>query len=158
MTLPTRFSEEPKFVVAEFPLKKRNNNQSTNADFLFRAEPNDWILVEMKTEKSPLRLEQMEVYTSRVGSRFSDLLADLTEIESATNRRNKYKHLLGQIEKHKPYNGKIRVLYITPHEESPIQEHSNRIEWCSFKQLFRDFKSIRHPELWKYGSKLVDAI
>lgn len=147
-----------KLVILEYPLKKTGSNQSTNADFLFRTADQNWYFVEIKTERTTLRKEQLQVYQSRVRSKFSDIHEALDEIESASKSKHKYRHLRSKLDEHQPFDGIVEVLYITPHTESPIGAISNDIKWCSFEQLFSGFKSSKHPELWKYVSKLVNAI
>ena len=156
--LQQRFNETMDFVVAEFPLKKNNNNQSTNADFLFRSRNGDWILVEIKTERTSVRPEQIEVYDSRVGVRFRKLWDDLMDIVNATSKKSKYDMLVSELNKHRPHHGVMQALYITPHDKSPIEKYSTKVQWCSFVELFGEFRSERHPDLWRLVSRLVDAI
>lgn len=146
------------FVVAEFPLKKPENAQSTNADYLFRLATGDWLLVELKTERSRVRLEQLEVYQSCVGSRFEHLVARLETIENATRQKRKYKHLRSALEGHRPYDGKVQVLYVTPHKTTPFEAGLTRVQWKSFEEIFNEFESVEHPELWRFVSRLVAAV
>ncbi|MCG5529074.1 MULTISPECIES: hypothetical protein [Halorhodospira] len=146
------------FVVAELPLKKPNNAQSTNVDYLFREATGDWLLVELKTERAVVRPQQIEIYESRVGSLFRDVVSPIEEIQKASRQKKKYGQLLVELNKYRPHDGKINVMYVTPHKKSPIQTKSTKIQWRSFDDLFENFESKAHPELWQIVSRLVDAI
>lgn len=145
------------FVVPEFPLKKSDNSQSTNADYLFKADSGAWLLVEVKTETGTIRPEQLEVYVVNKNRKFESLVSDITSIVKDTNDKKKYEYLLKEIGKYTPeLKGPLRIIYITPHKESPIA--SEGIEWVSFETLFSKFKSTKHPELWSYVSILVKGL
>lgn len=146
------------FVVPEFPLKKPNNARSTNADYLFREASGDWLLVELKTERTAVKSSQIDVYESCVGSCFRDLVFSLEEIKETTKQKKKYEHLLLEVNKHSPHDGRVNVMYVSPHKRTPIGRKSTNIQWKSFDALFENFESETHPEFWRIVSRLVAAI
>lgn len=146
------------YVVPEFPLKKSDNSQSTNADYLFKSSGNEWLLVEIKTEITAIRKNQLEVYEEIQDSEFAELISKIEAILENTKKKSKYEHLLTEIKNYHPLTGKTRIIYITPHKNCPFQKDVAGIDWISFKDLFFDFKSEKHPDLWPYVSELIQLL
>ncbi|MBK6536882.1 MAG: hypothetical protein IPG09_03595 [Ignavibacteria bacterium] len=64
--LSKHFDAIVEFAAPEFPIKKEDNNQSTNVDYLFHATSDNldkkWIMVELKTDRDSLHSNQIETY------------------------------------------------------------------------------------------------
>lgn len=116
--------DELTLVVQEFPLKKPENNQSTNIDYvLFSAGLSErpWVFLELKTDSSSLNRSQALIYAERlVHTPISQLLGDVVVIKGASGKGSKYGALLSRFEGYDPSGG-VRVLYLTP-EPTSVEE------------------------------------
>ena len=85
-------------VIPQFPLKKRDNNQSDKVDFLALSKDGGRaFLVEIKTDMGSRREGQHE-YLSRVRERgMACILSELKEIAEVSKSRKKYLHLLSAL-------------------------------------------------------------
>ena len=86
-------------LIPEFPVKKRDNNQSNNVDYLALEQPQDGnpkraFLVELKTDMGSRRQEQDRVLRCAVDRGMKKLILGVLEICRATNDKPKYVHLL----------------------------------------------------------------
>ena len=85
-------------VIPQFPLKKRDNNQSDRVDFLALSKDGARVfLVEVKTDMGSRREGQHE-YLRRVKERgMACILSEFKEIAMASKSRKKYLHLLSAL-------------------------------------------------------------
>ncbi len=117
------FSGKVKMISPEFPLKKIDNRQSTNIDWLMlNSESGRIYLVELKTSDTSVNRKQSEVYHSvktkvkAEGGGF--LINDLEELRDASTESGKYQYILKN--KIQPYREEIssshsvRIIYIVP--------------------------------------------
>lgn len=93
-----------KLISPEFPLKKEDNKQSTNIDFLLlNNEKKVLLFFELKTDISSADASQTEryiEYKKRIERESAEILRkDLLAICSTTQKKNKYEHLLTQFDK-----------------------------------------------------------
>ena len=94
-------------VAPEFPLKRRENDQSTNVDWLaVHGGRGLVVLLELKTAPGSIEREQLDIYEAvrarvlRDGGAF--LLDELRTIARASSQRAKYNALLDECAHHEP--------------------------------------------------------
>jgi hypothetical protein len=151
-----------KYIAAEFPIKKGDNNQSTNVDYmLFRHGPSPaWLLVELKTDKNSVRDDQLKAYNDFKDFQMRILLRQIRDnIMPKSRQKKKYQYLLdtiGQCVPETDSNAPIVVVYITGHSlaEETKAKYQN-IEWVELSQFADKLAATKHPELWKHVSKLL---
>jgi hypothetical protein len=124
-------------VCPEFPLKKTNNRQSTNIDWLMLNEARQMLLfVELKTSDTSVNVGQNAIYQERIrqvgeqGGGF--LLRDLEELRDASNESGKYQYLLekriGPYRKQIAASHMARLVYLVPESaEHKLKGHADRI-------------------------------
>lgn len=152
-------NDEIIIVSAEFPLKKSNDNQSTNIDWLmYSPSKNKLIFVELKTTDS-FRDTQKDVYLGiqdRISAETASFLqSDLSDISMKSRESGKYKSIIEILKKKSIDFSSIKtckIVYILPNVvKSQIKEEDKqRIEFFSFKELRID-TSIKADYLdeWK---------
>jgi hypothetical protein len=95
----SQFNARTTISIPEFPLKKKDNNQSTNIDWLLIDTINKTLyLIELKTDYLSLRDEQSTIYKSVIDKLTEDqnasfLQEDIDLIMQASNRKDKYKSI-----------------------------------------------------------------
>lgn len=141
----------------EFPIKKSDNNQSTNVDYLlFRHGNNDlddaWIFFELKTDCGSMRSEQWEIYVDAVERGMPVLLEGLKAIEQASRKSSKYNILDKCLDGHKK-DCSIEILYLSP-GEAMINGLPSNIHVIFFNQLAK-LKLDKYSEVWDLFSKIV---
>jgi hypothetical protein len=91
------------FIAPEYPLKKKDTNQSTNIDYLcvkkIKEEIKEVILVELKTDFASFNEEQFEIYVDyKENSVWRDSIKEIIQIATSKGmgyyKRIKYFHLL----------------------------------------------------------------
>lgn len=136
-------------VINEFPIKKDDNNQSTNVDYLMRSG-DEWIFIELKTDLGSLRENQVEFYKKAVNTGAQKLHSDLKDISKASKQKDKYKYL---IEKTSNPPNTVHVIFLTPPENDKrpavLEEIDDWGQWLSIEDFFADNFETKHPELWK---------
>ncbi|MEI7835312.1 MAG: hypothetical protein WCK05_02760 [Planctomycetota bacterium] len=143
-------------VVPEFPLKKPENNQSTNADHLLFRQANGpesqeaWILFELKTDSASVRDDQLGTYLSALDRGMPQLLADVETIAAASNARAKYAELRTRVA-HLPEDRPVELVYLSPcHVDIP----AGRGLALTFKEL--DNVSLpEFPAVWDLFRRIV---
>ena len=121
------FTGDVKMVCPEFPLKKTDNRQSTNIDWLMiNPESKRIYLIELKTSDTSINTSQMEIYNSikekiqSGGGKF--LIDDLQELRAASRESGKYQYVLEK--KVLPFKEEITsaynssLIYIVPESAS----------------------------------------
>jgi hypothetical protein len=116
--------------VPEFPLKRHENNRSTNADYLlFDHTPGSqrWILFELKTDNRAFEKKQIAVYRRSMSRGMPQLVQDVRAIRAASKQKVKYDSLLSRVERH-PTDRPVHLVYLSPasltHKLSGADEHS----------------------------------
>lgn len=124
-------------ICPEFPLKKPDNRQSTNIDWLmYNTERRQLLFVELKTSDTSINIEQNEIYRAKqkaVQSKGgSFLIEDLEQLKSASKEFGKYQYILEK--KVLPYKNEIsachdvRIIYLVPKSaEHKVQGHADRV-------------------------------
>ena len=108
-------------VASEFPLKKRDNNQSTNADaLLHQTSPGDntgtWWLFELKTDPRSVSPAQLEPYARACQRRMQDLVDDLEKVARASNAKQKYPGVRDLLTAAgASFDAPVRLVYLSPH-------------------------------------------
>jgi hypothetical protein len=131
-------------ICQEFPLKKQDNRQSTNIDWLmYNTERKQLVFVELKTsDTSVYDPEQIAVYREkqetvrREGGSF--LIEDLEQLRDASQESGKYRFILEK--KVLPFKFQItschdaRIIYIVPKSaEQKVQGYADKV--LNFKML-----------------------
>ena len=106
----------------EFPLKKAEDNQSTNIDWLmYDKTRNELLLVELKTENTSFRKEQLTTYLRLVTNEapWEGIKRDLCRIGKASKSRKKYENTwkeLGTKTENFPQieSAVLNVIYLAP--------------------------------------------
>ncbi len=126
-----------KLIAPEFPLKKENNRQSTNIDWLmFNTSRDQLLLVELKTSDTSIRGSQNSIYFSaknaikNKGGGF--LVKDLELLRDASQESGKYQFVLEN--KVAPFREEISncqdavIIYIVPRSiEERTQRYADRV-------------------------------
>jgi len=156
------YEADVRYVAAEFPIKKAENNQSTNVDYvLFRHGPSPaWLFVELKTDENSIRDDQMVAYNSFQHIQMRTLLRQIREnIMPKSRQKRKYQYLLDTITRSDPpadIDAPIVVVYITGHSLAvEAKAKYPNIEWVELSQFADKLDATKHPELWKHVRKLL---
>ena len=155
--LSRRFGGNIEVVVPEFPLKKRDSNQSTNVDYLlYRHAPHTtddrWLFLEVKTDSGSVRAEQIAAYLSALDRGMPRLMRDLERVAAASRARGKYQVLqkrLSSYEEGRP----VELIVLTPRRDD-IQESDPRVHVLTYQDL-ADTKVTRFTREW---TLLVDKV
>lgn len=144
-------------VVPEFPLKKANNNQTTNADHLlfrhrddFHGTADAWVMFELKTDTASCSDEQLSIYLSALDRGMPQLLRDLDVIAEASTARQKYAALRDRMLRY-PADRPIELLYLAP---CRISATDPRVRSVTFKDLEK-LQLDDFPEAWKLFRSIV---
>lgn len=148
-----------KLISSEFPFKKQNN-QSTNADFLLQSN-NVIYIVELKTSSSSYRLKQLIEYIeikNKVEEKSAKfLIEDLNIIQQASKKCDKYEFLINEVNKNKSLDfskvNKAEILYIGP-ENLRKKLNDKAIKFISYVELSEiELKDLENKheklECWK---------
>jgi len=157
------FSGSIRMICPEFPLKKPDNNQSTNVDWLMiNPERNQLLLVELKTADTSDNLNQIEIYHSiqkKVMDRKTGLflIEDIKQVRDASSESGKYQYILEK--KVLPNQKEIiacreaKILYLVPKSmETKVKSHVDMVLTFgmlakSISGLFAEEWSIIHSRL-----------
>jgi len=151
---------EASLVVPEFPLKKSNSNQSTNADHLLmlrnaEGAPLSWLLVELKTDATSYSPLQADIYKDAIRDGWPRLRSDLEQIRQASKAKEAYTHLIARVDGvagSSPPDD-VEVLYITPSSKPPHGFHSVhfaelvKLTLGPNEQVWEVLKTLVLPEL-----------
>jgi hypothetical protein len=142
---------QAKIVVPEFPIKKPDNNQSTNVDYLMYRRSNAcgsaeaWVFLELKTDDASFDREQFAIYLSAMRRGMPQLRSDLDDIVEATHASAKYDKLLRRLDAY-PRDLPIELLYLRP-DGPPIADCPDPVHFLSFQKL-AGVDLERHAEVW----------
>jgi hypothetical protein len=140
-------------VVAEFPLKKPDNNQSTNVDHLYAQHggkdvPPGWVFVELKTDAASVKPNQIDTYLAAIDRGMPALLKDLDNIAAATLAKSKYAELVKRLAPFADLSGPITLVVLAP---GPIPSVQQRIDGHGVVHTFSELTDLevsRHPAEW----------
>ncbi len=137
-------------VVPEFPIKKANNNQTTNVDYLlFRkgeaGHPAAWIFFELKTDSKSYSGSQLGIYQRARERGMESLRGDLDRVLAATQSKAKYRELLRRIDRH-PVDAPIEIVYLLP-GKPPAGETEN-VHLIGFHDL-DGVELFTYSDAWK---------
>lgn len=141
----------------EFPLKKDENRQSNNVDWLIYKKgttesiDDEIILFELKTEDSSFNEDQLDLYRKHTHPKntpiWENLYSNFNEI--AEHGHWKYKKARAALNENKEKAGgidraKAGIIYLCPESCIPkAQEHSEK--FFSFNELSRNIINAGHP-------------
>lgn len=114
--LSAHFGGETELVCPEFPVKKEDSNQSTNADYLLYQKPEGadsgrWILAELKTDEGSVGDGQLSVYRNALKTGMKTLIESIADIRNASAKREKYDRLIKLLSPY-PSDCPLEVVYL----------------------------------------------
>lgn len=127
----------------EFPIRKLDNKQSTNIDWLMLdLTSNELLLVELKTTDTTFRAEQAAIYEelqARIQAQSAEfLLSDLTEIGNASQEHGKYQ--------------KVQQLMKDAYGVTDDVQLREKLRACrSSKVIYLAPKVMSRPDSWTVG-------
>ncbi|MBS4054798.1 MAG: hypothetical protein KGZ64_08510 [Thermaerobacter sp.] len=150
---------EAVFVIPEFPLKKENNNESNNSDYLVLLKSSDnahqWILVVLKTDHSSIKAAQLKYYQTAQKEGFATLYEKTQQIATSKNANRKHRTLQSQLE-HYPKDGSVRVVYLAP--EKAREKIDKNFLLITFREACLR-PSKKHHEVWQaLGPELAQML
>lgn len=142
-------------IMPEFPIKKEENNQSTNIDYLLTSE-DEIIFLELKTDTTSSNDGQMKVY-EKLRSRDSlgeDLHNDFEEIKNNSSKKKKYETHQALI-KDKLNNlkklHKLKIVYLIPKQlKESIKFNTENKTVITFEDLY-NHRDIEHDFSSEWG-------
>lgn len=163
-------------IFPEFPLKKENNNLSTNADYAIfdnKDDETNLYLIELKTEMNSISNEKKQLlyYKQVQKKKVIDLIKEIIEIQKNSKQWEKYEKLLEDIEER--YNfikisskegekktewivnnnnskilGNIKIIYLVPNNsEDKLLKQENNFQVIYFDDIIELIEN-------KYNDKL----
>jgi len=148
--LSALFGGTYQLVVPEFPLKKDDNHQSTNVDYLLFCTTPDghhkWIFLELKTASGSIGQEQLSIYRRSVERGMPALMSDIPLLRERTKARAEYDELSRRLSGF-PHDRPIEIIYLAPvaMNEAELGPGGRSV---TFDQL-RTLEVARHPEVWR---------
>jgi hypothetical protein len=150
-------SWQVELVAPEFPLKRADNNQSTNVDHLLfrRAEhPEDerWLFFELKTDDLSVRDSQIEIYKQAIGRGMPVLRQQLQSIQEATTFGKKY-NLLAERLAAFPLERPIELVYL-----APTRIDTGRLGLASCSIAFAELAQLelkRYSDEWQLFRSII---
>lgn len=145
------------FIAPEFPLKKTEGNQSTNADGLLHQNaggPNSvgiWWLFELKTDQSSVSNSQINIYDRACLQPMSELMDDLSAItKGSKTKREKYRYLTGLLHAaNASFDEPVRLVYLSPRRVAGLDSIEGALGF-----EFADILEL-DLEVWPYAWRLV---
>lgn len=144
-----------KFYLPEFPLKKENN-QSTNIDWLLVDEENKKLyFIEFKTTSDSFIAKQLKIY-DKIISRINEgsalfLYEDLKQIQRKSKKKEKYSSVLNKFNNENNQFGNIRdaeIIYFAPLKLKAKLQVDTSIKIIAFSDLPENL-STDYPLEWK---------
>ena len=130
-------------ICPEFPLKKQNNRQSTNIDWLMRnSEREQLVFVELKTSDTSVDTEQSAIYLATQSAirdqGASFLVEDLRQLRDASGEHGKYTYVLknGVEPLYDAFAAcrEAAIVYLVPKSaEHKVRKHADRV--LTFSEL-----------------------
>lgn len=168
------FSGEYKLISPEFPLKKKDNNQSINVDYLlFNKTRNEIVFLELKTDSGSFEESQMDryiVYKKRIEESHSAsfLKQDIETIRNKSEKKKmkkKYEYTLDRINKifGKDLSklSKVRnckVIYLVPSSIRKTIQACDGVDYVlSFQSLPSEINH-KYSDTWKTIAKSIEDL
>jgi hypothetical protein len=148
--LTALFGGTYQLVVPEFPLKKDDNHQCTNVDYLLFHTTRDgherWVFLELKTAAGSIGEEQLAIYRRSVDRGMPALMRDLPLIRERTKARAEYDELALRLSA-LPHDRPIEIIYLAPVAMNGAELGPGG-RCVTFEQL-QSVEIARHPEVWR---------
>lgn len=157
--LSQRMEAPVELVAPEFPLKRPDNAQSTNVDYLLhrRGERNPrWVFLELKTDERSIRPEQLAIYQRAAQRPFADIFAEVeSEIAPSSKHRAKYDRLLDRVRAGgtERLRDGVEIAYLSP--KRPTTDPT--VRWFPLKD-FASWKPTDHVELWEHLRPVIEIL
>lgn len=140
-------------IAPEFPLKKVDNNQSTNVDhLLFRRggrndEPPAWILFELKTDRGSVSGAQIARYRQALAQTMRQLIDDLAPIAAASIKGTRYAALRKRLAQHTKEidSHSIELVYLS---QEHVEDFGPNMHSMTFDQI-QQLSLPMHGEVWE---------
>ncbi len=155
-----RYGGKVEFVAPEFPIKKDENNQGNNADFLlYQNNVNNegfWIMAELKTDDDSIRIDQLELYRSALAKGMKAMIDDVTTIRnSAYGRMHKYDVLLNRLAQYESDNPlKIVYIILTQSNASYYKKQYPEFDFIGVEEL-KQFVPQSYENEWEIMRRVV---
>lgn len=130
-------------ICPEFPLKKSDNRQSTNIDWLmYNPERRQLLFVELKTSDTSVNPDQIAIYQAKRDAIFSKggsfLINDIKQLRDASKESGKYQYILEtKVLLHKEHIATChdaKIIYLVPKSAlHKIDGHADKV--ISFGEL-----------------------
>ncbi len=150
------YEGEVVFVAPEFPLKKDQNNQSTNVDYLFFLNKKNgdqkWIMLELKTDHDSVSYNQIDIYSRSIIKGMSKIIDELQIIRKNSIKKHKYNILLENIEKFHS-DCPIEIIYLSSFKINSASRYPD-INFLTFSDLL-DFKPSKYAEVWNMFREII---
>jgi len=156
-----------KMICQEFPLKKAENNQSTNIDWLmYNTQRKQLLFVELKTSDTSINSSQNEIYQSVTNDIQNKsgafLISDLEKLRVASRESGKYQFILekkvSRFKQEISICRSAKIIYIVPKcIEHKTKKHADKV--LSFGGLSKSVPGQFSKEwriIHEYLSKLDD--
>jgi hypothetical protein len=123
-------------ICPEFPLKKPDNRQSTNIDWLmYNTVRRQLLFVELKTSDTSIDTDQNVIYHDKQRAVISEggsfLIEDLKQLKGTSKEYGKYQYILEKVSQYKDKISEchdVKIIYLVPKcVESNVQGHSDKI-------------------------------
>lgn len=154
--LSKHFDAIVEFAAPEFPIKKEDNNQSTNVDYLFHATSDNldkkWIMVELKTDRDSLHSNQIETYCKCKKDGMKSIINNIQSIRSNSSKKNKYDLLLERIQRFPP-DCPLEVVLITTFETN-LENTYPDVTFFTIDDLI-SFKPNKYNEVWDLFREII---
>ena len=172
-------------IFPEFPLKKENNNLSTNADYAIfdnKDDETNLYLIELKTEMNSISNEKKQLlyYKQVQKKKIIDLIKEIIEIQKNSKQWEKYEKLLEDIEER--YNfikisskegekktewivndnnskilGNIKIIYLVPNNlEDKLLKQENNFQVIYFDDIIELIENKYNDKLSKEAQINID--
>jgi hypothetical protein len=160
--LSLRMEAKVELVAPEFPIKRPDDAQSTNVDYLLRCsdERNPrWVFLELKTDQRSLSPEQLAIYLRVAGKPFGEILGEVArDVAPSSRHRGKYEKLLARVQEgegERHLGDPIEIAYLSP--TRPTKDLSVPVRWFPFKN-FAAWKPTEHVELWEHLLPVIEIL
>lgn len=161
-----------KLVLQEFPLKKGNNLQSTNIDYiLYNKEKRIVVFLELKTDSDSFEPEQLRIYSKYKTMTHEDRKKlfdeNILDIRKKSNKKKKYDFILQRLRNFKGLSNddnKLIIVYLAPEkarnklrkEMDDLKER--RIDRFLSFNLLPDLIEHKYYNEWKVIKKYLSKL
>jgi len=150
------YNGEAVYILPEFPLKKDNNNQSTNVDYLFfitlKNGDKRWVMLELKTDIDSEDFNQLDLYCLYRNRGMKTIIENLKNIRNASTKKFKYDILLDRINKY-PSDCPLDLIYISSFD-SVLRNRYPDVNFITFFDLI-NFVPVKNVEVWNLFRDII---